>query len=74
MASSPSSQQEISCILARCDNLAPAQKSGSAQFKCQHSSPQDIDFLHFLSVSCQKHRNEYQMNKNGHTGSDVDAC
>ncbi len=33
---------------------------------CKH-----IDFLHFSSVSCQKH---IEMNKNVHTGSDIDAC
>ncbi len=40
--------------------LRPMQKSGSAQFTCQHrrfqhSSLQKTYFFHFSSVSCQKH-------------------
>ncbi len=60
MASSTSSQQEISWILVCCDNLVPAQKSGNAQFTCQHrrfqhSSPQKTQIsCIFSSVSCQK--------------------
>ncbi len=56
MPSSTSSQEEIPRILARCDNLAPAQKSGNVQFKTKQKlmfkfstlfNAKDIDFMHF---------------------------
>ncbi len=79
IAYSTSSQQEISCILVRCDNIVPMQKSGSMQLKCQHrsfqhSSLQRHRFLAFFGCFLSKtYRNEYRMNKDGHIGFDIEA-
>ncbi len=58
MPSSTSSQEEISWILASCDNLVHVQKSGNIQFKRKQKlqlmfkfstlfNAKDVDFMHF---------------------------
>ncbi len=74
-----SSQEEISWILVRCDNLAPVQKSGNVQFKTKQKLTFKFSTLKF-STSCilkyfgvKIYQNEYRMDNNGKTGSDIEA-
>ncbi len=82
MPSSMSSLVEISSILVRCDNLVPAQKSWSVQFKTKQKltfkfstlfTAKDIDLMYLKYFGLKIYRNEYRMDNNGKTGSDIEA-
>ncbi len=82
MPSSTSSQVEISWILARCDNLAPAQKSGNIQFKTKQKltfkfstlfTAKDVDFMHFKVFRTENISKWISNGQKWKTCSDIEA-
>ncbi len=77
MASSTSSQQEFS----RAVTISHLRKR--AETRSLHVNTDVFNTVHrkrhrflafFECIFSTTYRNEYRMNKNGHTGSDIDAC